>query len=178
MNKRVFFSKQGNDTMQAKLVNPIFRPLRIKVRSLKDQTLRTKIQSYNLTEDQVFMGQFENQAEVDAYIEVGVLEHADVDAYEVKPVSVVLLDENKQKLPLTSISKEELLVEDLESHIPKENPVSPTITLVTKKDLELPLSIQEGSSQLKVSESFRPLQQVDRMTPYSREEMDALLAIE
>jgi len=81
-----------------------------KVRSLKDQSLWTGVEHYELLEGEVFVGVFKSEGTVDAFIDIGILEGVDesVPCQKVFPViplregrPVALRTKHGEELPLS-----------------------------------------------------------------------------
>ena len=90
-------------------------PIEVKVQSCKDQTLRTEFETYNLTKDEVFVGKFKNQEQLNAFIDINVIRFVTPSTDIVKPVPVILRDETGKTLPLLSIPEEISWTEPIES---------------------------------------------------------------
>jgi hypothetical protein len=126
------------------------RPTEMKVRSTKDQTLFTGIETYCLTEDEIFVGKFKNAKQIDSLIEVGAIQMVTPEADIIKPVPVILLGEDGKELPLTSVPHPK-------NFLPYMSP-----------ELD-PLAILDKATGKMISVK-------DRTEPYSLEEMNAMLA--
>lgn len=90
-------------------------PIEVKVQSCKDQTLRTEFETYNLTRNEVFVGKFKNQEQLNAFIDINVIRFVTPSTDIVKPVPVILRDETGKRLSLSSIPEEISWTEPIES---------------------------------------------------------------
>ena len=65
-----------------------------KVRSLKDQSLYTGVQHYELIKWEVFVGVFKNEQTIDAFEAIGILEVVDESVPVEKVFPIILLGES------------------------------------------------------------------------------------
>jgi hypothetical protein len=74
--------------------------IEMKIRSLKDQSLKTSCGSYWLVEGEIKRVTFKNMAEFDAYVEMGVFKPVSSDTPESKIIPVIEVPMDEEGLPL------------------------------------------------------------------------------
>ncbi|MFX0206316.1 MAG: hypothetical protein ACFFDT_10030 [Candidatus Hodarchaeota archaeon] len=81
--------------------------IKVKIQSLKDQTLNTGIASYNLVKGEIFVGVFRNEGDIRNLIRLGILQEVPEDVNVYKEIPYILLDDFGKELPLSSFDERE-----------------------------------------------------------------------